>query len=171
MKNVIDMMARRRSQIRSGIQKISDEAPVVDMVERRNAILLEERRTAKRTILSEFIGAFVVIPELGLQKVTIYDISDDGLSFDMAAEHGQFEANQEIALRVYLTQTTYFPIVVQTTHIRYIDDLNLYRHGSTFVKELVQVDALHHFVKFVECVCSSLAHDDGDIQINSGEVL
>ncbi len=165
MKNVIDMTARRRAQIKCGAQRISDSAPVVDMTERREAILVEERRSAKRTILTEFIGAFVIIPEQGLQKVSLYDISDDGISFDIHAEDGQFQQNQEVALRVYLTQTTYFPVVVEATHIRYIESQDVYRHGSIFVKDLVQKEALHYFVKFIESVCNSLAKDEGDLRV------
>ena len=86
---------------------------VVDMIERRNDMLSQERRTVKRTILSEFIGAFVVIPTKGLQRVALYDISESGLSFDLGMENGAFNAGEEIAMRVYINQHTYFPFIVQ----------------------------------------------------------
>lgn len=171
MKNVIDMTARRRAQIKYGAQRISDSTPIVDMTERREAMIEEERRKAKRTILTEFIGAFVIIPEHGLQKVSLYDISDDGLSFDVHAENGQFQTDQELALRVYLTQTTYFPIIIKVARVKYIADANVFRHGASFEKDLVQKEALHHFVSFIECVCTTLAKDNGDLRVNPNKSL
>ncbi|MBK7890386.1 MAG: hypothetical protein IPJ84_05895 [Bdellovibrionales bacterium] len=62
----------------------------------------------KRTILSEFIGAFILVPEKGLQKVSIYDISDNGIAFDLDLGGGMMMEGEEIAMRVYLNQFTYF---------------------------------------------------------------
>lgn len=172
--NVIDLTKRRRNRgqeqgLKSPLNDggAKNSAPIVNMTERREAIIVEERRTARRTILNEFIGAFVVIPEKGLQKVALYDISDDGLSFDVNAEFGEFEKNAELALRVYLTQTTYFPIVVKTTNTSLVDNNNIIRHGAMFVKELIHTEALHHFVKFIETVSTSLSKDNGDRRVPS----
>ena len=88
--NVIDISKRRKTGSKSGKSVASGvvaaevaAADVVDMTERREAILSSERREVKRTILSEFIGAFILVPEKGLQRVSIYDISENGVAFDL----------------------------------------------------------------------------------------
>src|ERR1700761_5499056 len=109
MKNVIDMTERLKKQRKPAVKAKGPSAPVIDMTEKRNAILSQERRQVKRTLLSEFVGAFVLVPEKGLAKVTLYDISENGLAFDIEASAGHFQLFEEIAMRVYLNQQTYFP--------------------------------------------------------------
>ncbi len=142
-------------------------APVVDMTEARQAILSRERRQVKRTILTEFIGAFAVLPERGLLKVTLYDISENGISFDVELSEGGFIEGEEIAMRVYLNHKTYFPFVMKVTNSRVFDAEGVVRHGANFVKGTVNDVALHHFVRFIETVSASLKTDDGDIQVSN----
>ena len=70
--NVIDFVARREQKktdetIESKKQR--NDADLVDITEKRAAMIQDERREVKRTILTEFISAHVVIPNRGLQKV------------------------------------------------------------------------------------------------------
>jgi hypothetical protein len=168
--NVIDLKARRPSSgpatgpTSSHVQ--NDKAPVVDMTERRNQILIEERRQVRRTILTEFVGAFIVVPERGLQKVALYDISENGLGFDLELEHGGLKIGEEIAMRVYLNHQTYFPFIAKISNARMIEEENVHRHGVRFVKGTVNDVALHHFVKFIETVSASLQTDHGDVMVS-----
>lgn len=143
-------------------------APVVDMVESRQAILNDERRDLKRTILTEFVGAFVVVPERGLLRVSLYDISEDGLAFEVDANQGRFGSSEKIAMRIYLNHKTYFEFVVQIKWYEEQLDQGFIRHGTRFVKDTVNAVALSHFVKFIEAVSVNLRADDGDLQISSG---
>lgn len=168
MKNVFDLTKRLRKQ--KGVQAKStskNTAPVIDMTEKRQEILMEERRQVRRTILSEFIGAFVLIPEKGLLKVNLYDISENGLAFDIDGEAGHFALGEEVAMRVYLNQQTYFPFVVTIQNLRAVGDENVFRHGANFVKGTINDEALFHFVKFIETVSASLQSDAGDIMVSS----
>lgn len=166
--NVIDLKSRRRSsgQTEVGGHSSGESAPVVDMTERRNQIMGDERRKVRRTILTEFIGAFLVVPERGLQKVALYDISDNGISFDTDYEVGQLKVGDEVAMRVYMNQQTYFPFVVTVSNARSIDEEGVHRHGASFVKGSVNDVALHHFVKFIETVSASLQTDHGDVMVS-----
>lgn len=163
--NVIDLNSRRSNKgSKAKDLSISKSAPILDMVERRQAALQEERRAVRRTILTEFIGAFVILPGHGLKKVALYDISEKGLSFDLEFELGQLRVDEEIAMRVYLSQFTYFPFSVKISNVRDIPDEGVTRHGSNFVKGTVNEDALEHFVKFIETVSVDLHRDSGDFQ-------
>jgi hypothetical protein len=142
-------------------------ASVVDMTERRAEIIKEERRQVKRTILTQFVGACIVVPQKGLLKVAIYDVSEDGLAFDMEEIDGHLRKGENIAMRVYLNQHTYFPFEVSVTNFRHITDEGCYRHGVSFIKGTINDQALYHFVKFVETVSAALERDTGDIMVSN----
>ncbi len=171
--NVIDISKRRSAKGKATGQSLDRglergaEAPVVDMTERRQAILSSERRQVKRTILSEFIGAFILVPEKGLQKVAIYDISDNGIAFDLDLGGGMMMEGEEIAMRVYLNQFTYFPFVVTIANSRVLIEDGVSRHGCNFQRETVNSEALSHFVKFIETVSASLRTDHGDVMVSN----
>lgn len=168
--NVIDLKSRRPAHARTKTKDQSEPrtgtTDIVDMTERRNAILGDERRQVRRTILTEFVGAFIVVPDRGLQKVALYDISDNGLGFDLELEEGMLRAGEEVAMRVYLNQQTYFPFIVKITNARTLDEECVHRHGASFVKGTVNDVALHHFVKFIETVSASLTTDHGDVMVS-----
>lgn len=174
--NVIDMnkhprkkqtqQAPTEKKAAKGVASKTDGA-VLDMTERRQAILSSERREVKRTILSEFIGAFILVPERGLQRVAIYDISENGIAFDLDIGMGGLKEGEEIAMRVYLNQMTYFPFVVGIANVRSLPDEGVTRHGCNFMKETVNADALGHFVKFIETVSASLKTDHGDVMVSN----
>jgi hypothetical protein len=164
--NVIDLKARRSTKGPSEEKVGNNAAPILDMTGRRNEMLTHERRKVRRTILSEFIGAHIVVPERGLQKVTIYDISEEGVAFDIEVGSGKFVMGEEVGFRVYLNQQTYFPFVVKVANIRTIHEEGVIRHGGMFAKGTVNDVALHHFVKFIETVSASLRTDNGDIMVS-----
>ena len=168
--NVIDLKSRRKSKSAQKELKArgkvmgQSKGDVLDMVERREAILSDERREKKRTILSEFVGAFAVVPGKGLIKVTLYDISEGGLSFDMDISEGHFNLGETVAMRVYLNQKSYFGFVVKLQNLREVAEEGVYRQGANFVKDTINEVALHHFVKFIETVSTNLESDIGDLK-------
>ena len=90
--NIIDFKSYKKKSKPSAKKKTAKkESPVLDMVEKRQEMINAERRVVKRTMLTEFIGACVVVPEQGLMKVAIYDISETGIAFDVDVEHGKFK--------------------------------------------------------------------------------
>lgn len=166
--NVIDLAEKRRQRkAKASKAPTKSKAPVLDMTERRNEIIQQERRRVRRTILTEFIGAFVVIPGQGLMKVTLYDISETGIAFDMDLDKGQFASGEEVAVRVYMNQNTYFPFTVKVKNLRTVDDESVVRHGANFILGTVNEIALFHFVKFIETVSASLEKDNGDVMVSN----
>lgn len=162
--NVIDLKSRARKSQPS--DDASQPAPVLDMTERRNEMLTHERRKVRRTLLSEFVGAHVVVPERGLHRATIYDISDDGIAFDIEVGGGKFEPGDEVGFRVYLNHQTYFPFIVKVLNARAIPEEGVIRHGGKFMMGTINDVALHHFVKFIETVSASLRTDNGDVMVS-----
>ncbi len=170
--NVIDMTARRRAQmtLQSTTQKMlgqPEAAKVQNITEMRQDMLTNERRKNRRTILSNFIGAFVVIPDLGLQSVALYDVAGDGMSFDTPIEAGRFRTGEEYAVRVYLSRDTYFPFTMKIKNTRELKADGVYRHGGLFVKPGTNEEALKSFIKFVETISTVLRKDTGDHLIST----
>jgi hypothetical protein len=172
MKNVIDI-TRRLGKMKSNdepskkpTKRASNDGSVLDMTEKRNEMIQQERRKVRRTLLSEFISAFVLVPRKGLMKVLLADISADGAAFDIDVDTGHFQVGEEVAMRVYLNHQTYFAFVVKIQNVRGRED-GVFRHGVHFVKGTVNDEALYHFVRFLETVSASLQTDQGDIQVSN----
>jgi hypothetical protein len=172
--NIIDLKRHFKAKQKSNKKRIRENVPgasVLDMIERREAVLQDERREVRRTILTGFIGAFVVIPVRadatgGLMKVDIYDISENGIAFDMESKDGHFSKGEDVAMRVYLSQEIYFPFVVKIQNFRELNGEAITRHGANFVRGTVNDQALHHFVKFIETVSANLVRDTGDVMVS-----
>ncbi len=169
MKNVIDLTRRlgKNKGSKKEDHKMAAPAEVIDMTEMRQEILSQERRQVRRTILSEFIGAMALVPRKGLLRVTLYDISENGMAFDVDSEAGHFALGEEVAMRVYLNHETYFSFIVKVQNVRHVNDEGVYRHGAHFQKGTINDVALFHFIKFIETVSASLQRDSGDIMVSS----
>ena len=96
-------------------------------------------------------------------RVAIYDISENGISFDLELEEGAFKCDEEICMRVYLNHKTYFPINVRVKHVTVEPTEAVIRHGTVFEDNAVNNAALQHFVKFIESVSLGLKNDSGDL--------
>lgn len=161
---VIDLVPRLKTVNHEAINSVNN-AEVVDLQDKKQTILFHERRQVKRTILTELISSMVIIPEKGLMKVAIHDISDEGVSFELDSTNGHFKVGEEISLRIYLNQKAYFPIQVTIKHITPYPEEGVVRHGTVYLKNEENNVALQHFVKFVESTSMGLKKDSGDLMI------
>lgn len=168
MGKVIDLTERLNARKSSRKPVNFQSAEVLDLVEPRQTILKDERRDLRRTILTEFVGAFTVVPERGLLRVSLYDISHDGVAFEVDNNQGAFASDERVAMRIYLNHKTFFEFVVQVKWKEIFPDAGFVRQGAKFVKGTVNDEALAHFVKFIEAVSVNLQADEGDLQISSG---
>lgn len=161
---VIDLVPRLKTVNLDTAQSV-ETAEVVNLQEKKQTILFHERRQVKRTILTEFMSAMVILPEKGLLKVTIHDISEEGISFDVDDINGHFKVGEEVSLRVYLNQKSYFPIQVTIKHVTPDSEEGMARHGSVYLKNEDNNVALQHFVKFIESASQGLKQDSGDLMV------
>lgn len=168
MGDVIDFRSRIKPKATQDAQENQDRgAAVVDITDMRNEAVNEDRRQVRRTILTEFISVHTVVPGMGLMRVALFNINENGLAFDIDFKKGHFQVSEEVAMRVYLNHQTYFTFIVRVRHITDVQDEEVHRHGCEFVKGTMNDVALHHFVKFIEHVSASLKHDKGDIVVSS----
>lgn len=163
MGKVIDLTSRLKNL--APTPKVKEDGNLVNYDEQKQKILIHEKRQIKRTILTEFVSAMVVVPDKGLLKVAIYDISEQGVSFDVEFDQGSFKVDEEVSMRVYLNQKTYFPITVQVKHITEENIEGVTRHGAVFLRQVATDAALQYFVKFIEEVSQGLKKDNGDLMV------
>lgn len=166
MGDIIDFKVRSKAKSTETLESPKG-SEIVDITERRSELLRQDRRRVKRTILTEFIAVHAVVPAMGLMKVFLFDINEEGLSFDIETARGHFRSGEEIALRVYLNHQTYFPFIAKIRHVTEISEEGVVRHGAEFVKGSLNDVALHHFIKFIETVSASLKSDKGDIVVSN----
>lgn len=164
MGDIIDLKGRRMNENTNAVE--TPRTPIMDITEIREKQIQHERREAKRTVIDGLVGFSVVIPGRGLLKVHLFDVSKNGLAFDMNVESGHFRESEEVAVRFYFSQTVYFPFVVKISSCRLFHEEGFARHGATFHPELSNLSVLEHFVNFIESVSISLRKDSGDLFIN-----
>jgi hypothetical protein len=167
--NVIDLQKHRAKKTKSTKKGVTnaDLAPIVDITEKRQEMIAEEKRGVKRTLLTEFIGVHLVVPNKGLTKCALYDISENGCAFDMPPEYGVFPTGETVAMRVYLNHQTYFPFIVKISSVRPIEEEGIIRFGGAFLKDTINEQALFHFSKFIETVSAYLKTDHGDVLVSN----
>ena len=147
------------------------KASVLDIGEKRQDMISRERRSVRRTILTEFIGVHLVVPGAGLQKCSLHDISASGVSFDLDKKLGNFSTNEQVVMRVYLNHKTYFSFVVQVRSARHFEDEGVYRHGASVVPGTINEKAIQHFIQFIESVSAHLKTDRGDVLVSGVDQL
>lgn len=170
MGKVIELNRFRDTQKKTTSSSTFEKAPKTKLevigFEQAKVLLLEkERREAQRTILTEFVSAYAVLPERGLLKVELFNISDAGLAFDVDAAQGRFDIGEEVAFRIYLNHKTYFGFTVRVRYANEVPEEGVIRHGTEFTDSSKSDSALQHFIQFIESVSTRLKEDDGDLLI------
>lgn len=168
MGKVIDLVPHLKTNTLGSDARMSASAGstgIVDLKEQKEKMLFQERRQVRRTILTELISAMVVLPEKGLLKVNLFDVSEDGLSFDLEADAGRFKVGEELSVRIYLNHKTYFPMQIMVKHVTFDQDEGVNRHGTEFLKTASTDVALQHFVRFIESASAGLKKDQGDLMV------
>ncbi len=168
MGKLIDLTSRLKTVAATdgGFSLSFEKAEILNYAEQKKKMLFHERRQVKRTVLTEFVSAMVVLPEKGLMKVDLYDISEEGISFDVEAAQGHFKIDEEISIRIYLNRKTYFPMTLQVKHITDEPSEGVVRHGTVFMRsasaDASSDAALQYFIRFIETAGAQLRKDEGD---------
>ncbi len=165
--NVIQIKDFLKEGIKASNKEVTSLGADVESISKlRKAMITEERRRVKRTLLTEFISASMVVPGSGLVKVALNDISRGGIAFDILEKYGKFKKGEKTVVRVYLNHTTYFPLSATITNTRFIKKGRIYRHGAKFLEGTLNQEAIHYFISFMETVSTSLKTDLGDIMLS-----
>jgi len=142
--------------------KLTTDISLIDLNDRREEKAASEKRAVTRTVLSQFLGVFLVLPNKGLQPVSLHDVSEAGLSFDLADEVGSYEISETVTMRIYLSHDTYFSFHAKIANKRTSSGQGVVRHGAVFRKDDDSFKTLFYFTKFLENVSLVARKDTGD---------
>lgn len=83
---------------------------------------VERRRARRRPILNTF-SLFVVVPKKGVHRLTIQDVSDFGIGFELDTEGEDqaafpIAAGEKLDLRFYLNTALFLPLTVEVVRLQ-----------------------------------------------------
>ena len=126
-------------------------------MDRNNTVIdrVEERESIRRDILDSF-RIHMVMPYLGSQEISIFNVSMKGLSF--MAEPGM-KIKEGVALDCYFYLNSNIRIPLQVKVIHLAEDCGITKAGC----EIISVDSMSYkaYVKFIELLLA-LARIGGD---------
>ncbi len=159
----VDEIEKTKEKLYGAPQTTKKEhTKIIDFKERLEEKMASEKRAVTRTVLSQFLGVFVVLPNKGLQPVSLYDVSEAGLSFDLPADMGGFDVAETVTMRIYLSHDTYFSFHAKIANKRNSIAEGVVRHGAVFKKDDESFKTLFYFTKFLENVGMVARKDTGD---------
>ncbi|MCC7440688.1 MAG: PilZ domain-containing protein [Bdellovibrionales bacterium] len=81
----------------------------------------ERRKSPRRTLLQTF-GFFAILPEKGMHRLPVHDLSESGIGMDIDIEGeqpGDFPAaGASLTVHLYLNQSLYLPLSAKVAWIR-----------------------------------------------------
>ncbi len=145
---------------------------VLDFVEKRKENVELKRRNFERILFQNFLGAYSVIDQSGvIYPIDLVDISNEGCLFQIpwdASRDSKFEQDTEISMRMYFTNESYVPVIVNVKYGReYIGrDGNTYmQYGCEFDQSLPSFTAMKSFIEFMYSFAEHSAIDKGDRKV------
>jgi hypothetical protein len=144
---------------------------VINFKKKREESIEKKRRNIERVVLNDILGAYSVIDKQGTSyPIQLVDISYDGCLFQIPIRDNKpkyFNPGKEISLRLYLTDSTYLPVVGHVRHLNEHEEQgNKYmRIGCEFNKEMPSFDALNSFIEFLYKFAEFSQEDKGDTKV------
>lgn len=146
------------------------DSHIVNLSEVRQAKIEEKKRKFERVIFKQILGSYCVLEGKGMKAVDIVDISEGGMSFQIAAtskQNDEISAGDTLSFRFYFSQDTYLPVSVSVQNKRDCieNGVHLVRYGCKVDQSLQSYETYLLFVNFVTRYAATSKQDSGDMQI------
>ena len=147
----------------------TDESQVIDFSEARAQRMDEKRRKTERIFFKHLMGIYCVSESTELKQVEVMDVSEDGMSFQIpfTAQDPWPRNATEIPIRLYFSQDTYLPIVLNIQNSRpYIENgVKYLRFGCAIDKTISSYEAYAQFVRFLGAYSQHAHKDTGKVTL------
>ena len=148
------------------------EFKVLDFNKKKADTIEQKRRAFNRVVFQNFLGAYSVIDDQGsIYPVTLVDIAGDGCSFQVpwnAAKDTKLASDFEITMRMYFTNHSYIPVVMNIRHGKEVigtDGITYMQYGCEFDKTASSFEAIQSFIDFIYRFAEHSAIDKGDMKV------
>ncbi len=128
-------------------------------VQEENPTGIERRRARRRPILDTF-AVHLVIPKKGLFRLTVHDLSEIGIGFDLdiEGENSQsfpVKSGDNIDVRLYLNQSLFIPLEVRVARVE--EQYRVRRVGAEFSSQKNQYfEAFIGLMQFLDRMSDAL---------------
>jgi hypothetical protein len=148
------------------------ELKVLDFNKKKAETIEQKRRAFNRIVFQNFLGAYSVIDDNGsIYPVTLIDIAGDGCSFQVPwnpKKDTQLSKDFEIVMRMYFTNASYIPVIMNVRHGKEIvaSDGTLHmQYGCEYDKSASSFEAMQSFIDFLYKFSEHSAIDKGDTKV------
>ena len=117
----------------------------------------ERRKSKRRQILSTF-SFFVVVPNKGVHRLPVHDVSENGIGFDIDLDDEDpsafpLKTGENLALHFYLNQSLFMPVSIRVMRIDEQPKSKVRRIGAEFAeKNSAGVQAMKAFTQMLDRV-------------------
>ena len=123
----------------------------------------EDRRKKRRIIVSGLMNAAIVYSKGLIRDVFIYDISKEGISFDLPQEYN-IQKDHQLNMRLYLNSVDFFEFTVSVKNRRSVNIEDFHRYGTVFKNlNASSKKVIINLVSFIESASSILNKDRGEV--------
>ena len=127
---------------------------VINFEDKRSENLEKKRRKFERLMFENLIEVYAEIKEEEIFKISLLDISRDGLQFEVPIIKGQkgpFSIGDIINVRLYFSSNSYLPATIEIKHSQenIEDGRSFYRYGCLIDKTEDSFKPLGSFIEFL----------------------
>lgn len=168
LRNGMNSLANRPSNQPRGLSleqsqtKMPKNSTVINILPR----ISEEKRKTRRIVMSGLMNTALVVPNGGLiRDVSLHNISETGISFDLPFNFKEaFKVKEKLTMRVYLNSEDFFDFnIVITKNIRHIPEEGICRYGCRLLPNERSEKAINSLIHFIESVSHILHKDKGEV--------
>lgn len=135
---------------------------VINFQDLRKERLEQKRREYERVMFKNTLGVYTVIEQQGLHAIELIDISEGGLSFQVADSSDlSLLPGAVIPFRFYFASDTFLSIDAKVVNcVQAIENgIKVRRYGCMIDKSMASYSAIYHLVQFIT-KCAEHGHQD-----------
>lgn len=141
---------------------------VIDFQDLRKERLEERRRQYERVMFRNALGVYTVIEQEGLHAIELIDVSEGGISFQVADSSTlELKNGTVIPLRFYFASDSFIPADAKVVNcVNAIDNgQKVRRYGCMLDKTMASYSAIYHLVQFITKCAEHGRKDDSHLKI------
>lgn len=143
------------------------KSKIIDFQEIRDQKLQEKRKSNERVFIREMLGIFCVMENEKMKPIEILDVSEQGLSFQVAFDSQDPWPRDvhDLKIRLYFSQSNYLPLVLKIQNSRPGIDrgIRIIRYGCSIDSTTTTFEVYQQFVRFLKLFSLHAHKEEGGV--------